>query len=78
LLTTEKGESKMATAMLEKQYEMEAEAEGIAISRKNKITPHGIPGKRLQMANFQTMKSADKYAKYKNPMVSDGRINAYR
>jgi len=62
----------MPIAMLDR-FDIEAMAEGNAILSIRKMTPHGIPGKRLQMANFQTMKSADKYAKYKNPMVSDGR-----
>jgi hypothetical protein len=63
----------MANAMLDKMYSLEAEAEGNAIGRIHLMTPHAVPGRRLQMANFQTMKSADKYAKDSNRMVSDGR-----
>jgi hypothetical protein len=55
------------------RFNLEAMREGNAIKGIRLMTPHAVPGRRLQMANFQTMKSADKYAKDKPRMVSDGR-----
>jgi hypothetical protein len=53
----------MATAELERQIDAEAEREGNAISFKNFMTPHGIPGKRLQSANFKTLANAEHFSK---------------
>jgi len=55
------------------RFDLEAMREGNAIGRMHLMTPHAIPGKRLQMTPFQTLKSADKYAKDKPRFVSDGR-----
>ena len=53
----------MATAELERQMDEEAEREGDAIRSKNAMTPHGIPGKRLQSANFKTLANAERFSK---------------
>jgi hypothetical protein len=60
------------------RFDMEAMREGNAIKGMHMMTPHAIPGKRLQMANFKTLKSADKYAIHSNRFVSDNTLNARR
>ena len=39
--------------------DLEAERQGNAIRNARMMTPHAIPGKRLQMSSFMTLKTAE-------------------
>jgi hypothetical protein len=55
------------------RFDLEAEREGIAIGRKNLMTPHTPQGWRLGGGmGFSTMKTAEKFSK--NPKDTNGRI----